>query len=45
MCSIPSGKPTHGCMRSSHTETRAAGKLGSAKAPTGTAMCSWSDQK
>jgi hypothetical protein len=39
MCSIPSGRPTHGCMRSSHTETRGAGKFGSANAPTGTAMC------
>jgi hypothetical protein len=45
MCSIPSGRPTHGCMRSSHTETRGAGKFGSANAPTGTAMRSGSDQK
>jgi hypothetical protein len=44
MCSILSGRPTHGCMRSSHTETRGAGKFGSANAPTGTAMCSGSIQ-
>ncbi len=31
MCSISSGRPTHGCMRSSHTEMRGAGKLGSAR--------------
>jgi hypothetical protein len=40
MCSIPLGSPTQGCMQSSHTETRGAGKFGSANAPTGTAMCS-----
>jgi Pyruvate ferredoxin/flavodoxin oxidoreductase len=44
MCSIPSGRPTHGCMRSSHTETRDAGKFGSTNAPTGTAMPSGPDQ-
>ena len=44
MCSIPSGRPTHECMRSSHTDLRGAGKFGSANAPTGKAMCSASIQ-
>lgn len=38
MCSALSGRPTYGCMGSSHTETRGAGKLGSKNAPTGAAM-------
>lgn len=35
MCSIPGGMDTHGCIRSSYTETVGSGNCGSAKAPTG----------
>ena len=34
MCSMPAGKPTQECIRSSYTEYEGAGKPGSANAPT-----------
>jgi hypothetical protein len=37
MCSIPSGRPTQECRRSSQTDRVGATKDGSANAPTGTA--------
>src|SRR5690606_38224621 len=36
MRSIPCGSPTHGCLRTSYTDTCGGGKPGSANTPTGT---------